>query len=444
MAATELERIEEARASLEKERIDALSAEKVNKQKITSIERQISQLNNLAEIEEPTIESKAIEILENGDPVDYIIGVYNRLHVGDTQIGKILLLSIACQSVLNSEGLQPKLSGASGKGKTHAAKAIYHLISDVGYKLEGSLSAKSLFYYSDLRPGTIVFSDDIRMSADLEDTLKRAMTNFQQKTMHRTVVSGEGIELEIPERITWWLTSVDSPYSDELLNRLFGLDVDDSSTLDDEVTRQQLSKAKRGDVSLPEDEDVKVCRAIIHIVKSQKLTVYVPFAEYIEWHGSGDRRNLPRFLDLIKSFAALRFKQRFEFGQNEIVARLKDFDDAKALYEEGKAGQTTKLTKAELRFVKWVVGKGPISINEIVKQYIKPNEGQYTPEAIRKLIEGTRAGKGLVDKVPGMLVHGSGGRGDEKKYEIPSFEDGGRLEIVSLKPEAYELFREAI
>lgn len=201
-------------------------------------------LDNLAEIEDPAIKSKAIEVLRNGDPVDYMIRVYNRLHVGDTQIGKILLLSIGCQSVINSEGLQPKLSGPSGKGKTHAAKSIYHLIPDLGYKLAGSLSAKSLFYFPDMKPGTIVFSDDITMSSDLEDTLKRAMTNFQQKTKHRTVTRDGYAELEIPERTTWWLTSVDSQYSDELLSRLFGLDIDDSSNQDDEVTKQQLKSAK--------------------------------------------------------------------------------------------------------------------------------------------------------------------------------------------------------
>ena len=87
-----------------------------------------------------------------------------------------------------------------------------------------------------------------------------------------------------------------------------------------------------------------------------------------------------------------------------------------------------------------MVGKGPLSINDIVKEYLKPNGGQYTSEAIRKMLEGKRDGKGLTDKVPGMLVHGSGGKGDEKRYEIPSFEDGSSLEIVSLKQEAYEKF----
>jgi hypothetical protein len=387
-------------------------------------------LDNLAEIEDPAIKSKAIEVLRNGDPVDYMIRVYNRLHVGDTQIGKILLLSIGCQSVINSEGLQPKLSGPSGKGKTHAAKSIYHLIPDLGYKLAGSLSAKSLFYFPDMKPGTIVFSDDIRMSSDLEDTLKRAMTNFQQKTKHRTVTRDGYAELEIPERTTWWLTSVDSQYSDELLSRLFGLDIDDSSNQDDEVTKQQLKSAKVGDVPLPEDEDVKVCRAIIHIVKSQQFKVDIPFADYIVWHASGDRRNLPRFLDLIKSYAAFRFMQRYVFEENEIFANLEDFDDAKALYEEGKAGQTTKLTKAELRLVQWMAGKGPLSINAVVSDYKKPNGDQYSQEAIRKIIEGKRDGKGLTDKIPGMLVTGSGGKGDEKKYEIKSFDDSSSLEIV--------------
>jgi hypothetical protein len=305
------------------------------------------------------------------------------------------------------------------------------------------LSAKSLFYYPDMKPGTIVFSDDIRMSADLEDTLKRAMTNHQQKTAHRTVTRDGYTELEIPERTTWRLTSVDSPYSDELLNRLFGLDIDDSSNQDDNVTRQLLRNAKIGEVSLPEDEDVKVCRAIIHMVKNKQFKIDVPFANFIVWHGSGDRRNLPRFLDLIRSFAAFRFIQRFAFQDNEIFASLEDFDDAEALYEEGKAGQTTKLTKAESRSVQWMVGKGPLYINAIVSDYRKSNGGQYSQEAIRKIIEGTREGKGLIDKIPGMLIHGSGGKGDEKKYEIKSFDDSSSLEIVSLKMEAYERFSES-
>jgi len=436
----ELQRIQAERADLEKKLNEACGEKKIDKQYIESLDRRLKQLDKLAEIEDPIIKAEALDILKNGDPVEYILNVYSRLHVGDIQIGKVLLLSIANQSVLNSEGLQPKLSGASGKGKTHAAKAMFHLIPDVGYKLEGSLSAKSMYYFPDLKPGTVIFSDDIRINADLEDTLKRAMSNFQQPTLHSTIIRESYAELEIPERIAWWLTSVENPYGDELLNRLFGLDVDDSVDQDEAVTKQQLERAKYGDVALPEDDDVKVCRAIINEVKKKLFKVIIPYSDYIVWKGAGDRRNLPRFLDLIKGFAALRFMQRSEIFDDEILASLKDFEDAKALYEQGKTGLATKLTKAEQRLVGWMVGKGPLSINDIVKEYLKPNGGQYTSEAIRKMLEGKRDGKGLTDKVPGMLVHGSGGKGDEKRYEIPSFEDGSSLEIVSLKQEAYEKF----
>jgi hypothetical protein len=236
---------------------------------ISKLSKDQDRLEQVYTIEHSSIKAAATELMKYSDPVDYIIKVYNRLHIGDTGIGKVLLLSIACQSVLNSEGLQPKLSGSSGKGKTHAAKTVLHLVPDVGYKLEGSLSAKSLFYHPNLQAGTVVFSDDVRINDDLEDTLKRSMTNFQQKTHHITVINGKSKTLEIPERITWWMTSVDNPFSDELLNRLFGLDVDDSADQDSLVTQQQLNQAKYGEVAFPDDEkDIQICRAIIHMVKS--------------------------------------------------------------------------------------------------------------------------------------------------------------------------------
>ena len=147
-----------------------------------------------------------------------------------------------------------------------------------------------------------------------------------------------------------------------------------------------------------------------------------------------------RHFDIPRSFKA---RPTTDFAKENIfnvLAGYIDFEDAKALYEQGKTGLATKLTKAEQRLVGWMVGKGQLSINKIVSDFKKPNGKPYTHEAIRKTLEGKRDGKGLTDKVPGMLVHGSGGKGDEKRYEIPSFEDGSRLEIVSLKPEAYEEF----
>ena len=54
------------------------------------------------------------------------------------------------------------------------------------------------------------------------------------------------------------MTSVDNPFSDELLNRLFGLDVDDSVNQDSAVTKQQLYQAEFGEVSFPEDGMISI------------------------------------------------------------------------------------------------------------------------------------------------------------------------------------------
>lgn len=384
------------------------------------------------------------DVMNNGDPVEFIISVYNKYHQGDTNLGKILLLSVANQSVINSEGIQPKLSGTSGKGKTHAAKTMRSLMPQE-WILEGSLSAKALFYSPDLKSGTLVFSDDVRMSLDLDDTLKRSMSNFQQKTIHRTLDGNRTYqEVEIPERICWWMTAVNSDYSDELINRLFDLGVDESPELDKDVTEHQLTQAATGELALPIDEDVEVraCREIIRQIKSQLFKVIIPYAKDIVWNGGSDRRNLPRFLSLVMGFTVLRHWHRLEDGDNVYFSNLQDFKDAVKIYSDREENLITKLTNSELRFVKWAAGR-ELTINEIVAQYQKPDGNQYTYEAIRKMICGSGERKGLKEKLPGLLEVPK--IGSQCAYIIPSLEVLENMSgLVSLKPGTEEFYKDLV
>lgn len=374
-------------------------------------------------------------ILENGDPVEFIMKTFNKYHIGDRQLGTVMLLSVANQSIINSEGIQPKLSGASGKGKTHAAKTMYALLPDYR-KIEGSLSAKSLFYSDDLKEGTVIFSDDVKIGADLEDTLKRAMSNFQTPTIHRTLNGNrEYEELAIPARICWWMTAVDSPYSDELNNRLYDITVDSSVDTDKEVTNQQLNDAATGRNTFPDpkDEDVRVCREIILSIQMGTFKVIIPFANRIIWNGSNDRRNLPRFLDLIKGFTVMRHWKRKEESDNVYLADIQDYYDAVALMGSNEEELSTNLTGAEIRFIKWAGGKGFISINDVLSSYFKEDGTQYTHETIRKMVFGTARKKGLLSKVPGMTEKQDG---QERKFSIPRFETIKKVNsLVSLAEE---------
>jgi hypothetical protein len=425
-----------------KKRFDELD-EKIKKNHDTKcidewegLNKQIKKMEKSLKLLDLDINKKAFDILQNGDPVEHIINLYNKMHIGDTAIGKILLLSVANTCISNSEGLQPKLSGPSGKGKTHAVNAIFHLIPDDDYKLEGSISAKSLFYNKDLVDGMVIFSDDIEMDTNLESTLKRAMTNFQKKTFHQTLDKDRNFKTTmLPKRISWWLTAVNTDYSDELINRLFDFSVDDSAEQDEEVTKMIFKNAALGIEALPDDEETMICRAIIHIIKRQLFKVIIPFGEDIRWNIKGDRRNPSRFVSLVMGFAVFRYMQRVETGDGAILADIKDYEDAKALYEVGKANQASKLTNAELSLIEWMGKQGKeLSINDIVAGYKKKNGDQYTYSAIRKLLNGEnyKNKKGLIDKLPGIKIIESG---NETKYQIGEFKkfEG---EAVSLKGQA--------
>ncbi len=246
------------------------------------IKRRLDKLTKKLDNLDLDVYREAFRVLESGDPVSYIMDVYNRLHLGDTALGKVLLLSVINTVIENSEGLQPKLSGESGKGKTHAANAMFHLIPDMPYKYEGSLSAKSFFYNPDLVDGMIIFSDDIEMNADLENTLKRSMGSFQKNTHHATLDKDRKFkQTQLPKRITWWLTAVNTDYSDELVNRLFDVTVDESAEMDKRVADQIFANAEDGAKALPEDDEVKVCRAMLHIIKKQLFKAKIPFGRRI-------------------------------------------------------------------------------------------------------------------------------------------------------------------
>jgi hypothetical protein len=421
------------RLKAERVKIAEMIEKEMNPDPIMDMNRSLEIIDNLLEIKDLAIESRALEIMTQEDPVEYMMDVYKRLHVSDKFLGKIMFLSIANQSAKSTDGIQPKLTGLSGKGKTHSAKSVYHLIPDVGYKITGSLSAKTLFYHPNLMPGTIILSDDVKMSDDLDSTLKQIMSNFQEPTIHRTVIKQLYGELTIPPRIALWMTSVNTDFSDELINRLYDQNVDESPETDDAVTKQRTERAVTAEEAFPVDEEVKICRAIIHMVKCKLFKVKIPYAREIVWKGSSNRRNYNRFLDLVQGFAILRFMQRREESPGVILASIKDFKDAKDLYDATSETQITKLTKAERKLAGWLASKGAKTINEVVKEYLKEDGSKYTYTAIHKHFKGNKGRGGLLDKVPGLLKMDKEG---EEAYLLTKLEEIAVGSIVSLNPEA--------
>lgn len=336
---------------------------------------------------------EAEDILLNGDPVKYLLDTFSEMHKGDYNTAMVLLVAIATQSILNSDGIQPSLSGESGKGKSHVCKTILHMLPKK-YWIDSSLSGKAPFY-SDFKSGMIVFSDDTTISEELESTIKRATSDFQEDTTHTTVSTNrKGATLTVPKRISWWLANVDTTMSMQALNRQFGVTIDESPEMDDEVTKLQLKKAETGELKYPITDEVLICREILRIIKETLFVVKIPFAGNIVWTGGANRRNLNIFLDILRAFTILRFKQRVVCDDNAIEATIEDYNDATQLYFYRAETQTTKLNDNELKLMHIMAASGDMDSNGL-QEIMKKSQSQ-----IYYWMHGRNGKGGLLSKAP--------------------------------------------
>lgn len=291
---------------------------------------------------------RALRILREGDPLAFLLDTFNREHVGDRTVAECLVMSLASQSVANTNGLHVAVSGNSGKGKTHACATMQNLVPDA-YKLMGTVSDKALYYDDDLRPGTVLLFDDVSLSDDLQEVLKSATTNFRQPIEHRTLTTERKLRVcTIPERCVWWLAKVEDMGDDQVMNRMLTVWIDDSVEQDKRVLEHMKEVEATGPLST--EEDVLVCRAIWEAIKEEVLPVRIPFARRIQFSTTQNRRNPGMLFDLIKCRARLFYLQRDRGEDGAVIARPEDFAAAAKLYSalSGTAGgQETKLTKNE-------------------------------------------------------------------------------------------------
>ncbi|MDK2974742.1 MAG: hypothetical protein PWP08_1113, partial [Methanofollis sp.] len=308
----------------------------------------------------PAGRERATEILTTGDPLAFLLDTFNREHVGDRIVAECLIMSIASQSVENTNGLHVSVSGTSGKGKSHACTTMLKQVPET-YRLAGSVSNKALYYNEDLRPGTVFLFDDVSLSDDLQEILKAATANFRESIEHQTVTADRKLQVcRIPERCVWWLARVEDPGDDQVMNRMLAVWIDDSAEQDERVLAHMKDREAGEAGGCGEDPDLPVCRAIWEILKGERLHVSIPYARSVHFSVTTNRRNPGMLFDLIKASALLnRFRrERIEGG---IRADRSDFETAARIYAtiNGESGgQETKLTKNESAALETVEAMG--------------------------------------------------------------------------------------
>jgi len=295
----------------------------------------------------------AEQILGRGEPIKYIMKTIEKKHVGDEFTEEGICISIAGQCCLNTAGIQIVVNGESGSGKSDGTKKHLHLVPKK-WKRSTSLSAKAL-YYMDLKPGMIIFSDDVNMDPELEEVFKQSTTNYQEYTFRTSVKDQERHTISIPPRINLFLTCVQSNVSDQTLNRQLVFETDDSLEQKRKIFELQRRMEVEGINPLEVTLRVLICRRIYAKLKENMFNVRIPFADRIDILDKSNSRIFPMLCDMIKGYAIFKWKQRKIDENGNLLAEIEDFERAKILFNSRVENTVTKLTQVETTIVKDIV-----------------------------------------------------------------------------------------
>lgn len=374
-------------------------------------------------------------LLNESDAFNFILETWQLRHVGDEIVGKNCLCAAASTYISNTNvGSHLKPSGESGKGKSSGIETFLECLPPRKY-ISGSMSAKSAFYDNRLKPGMIRYCDDAHLNDDMIATVKQSTSNFQKPTEHHTVKLQESHTCLIPERVSWWFTSVDSFDDDQLANRFLNADVDGSAAQDKAVADFILKSEKA--LFSESDEDIQVCRCVYDMLDDQTYNILIPYAECIEWNNPENRRNLTKFLDMIRAVAFYNIKQResmtIKNGQETVYfATIDDYFRALEIYQVNAGKNATNLSEKEMKIFQFFaanVGK-PMKLKDIAKKI------KQTEQSAKNTMEGREKNGGLLAKIIGLsseqvsdTVTGSDGITRSTRYNTYTYTGTNDLKI---------------
>jgi hypothetical protein len=330
-----------------------------------TMERSGAQFDEIATV--PEI-GEAEEILSNGDIMGYFLNEFRQLHAGQEIACRVVVLTSVCQNVIHSNGIHPKPSGVRGCGKSSAISAALRLLPSAYVHTE-SFSPKALFYDDTLLPGTIIFSDDTTPGEDTVGLLKATISRFHEGNNYKTVVHQQPKILKIPSETVFILTSVQESDDDQMRDRQYLIPLEKNEETNKNFVKFLSERAKTGEYVVQDSPGVRVCRALMEVVKGKRYRVVVPFADRIVFCEAAmpEYRAINMFYDFLFSHAALYHRQREHEerdGLISVTATETDFYAALEFFPPRQSEWGMKLTKTEKMIFDLIQAAGSFGINE--------------------------------------------------------------------------------
>jgi len=282
----------------------------------------------------PEILAKAMAVLENHDPFDYMVEVAQLIHAGDEDAIKVEWIS-ALNAKISRRPINTWQLGGSGKGKSHLKYTVLQLLPDEYFEVFTSASPKSLFYYvkeygEDALDGVLLYIDEVEASQFTLPMLRSLTGQTEITPRHLSVYDAELLDLKIKGKRAVWFTSVKTFGTEQIRNRFIHLNPDETAEQDERIFQLEDEEALE-DVGIPE-EPFQVAKAITKIIveSTKDLPVFIPW--HIKWPFKRRRWLYPIFLSFIRVIAKARFKHRQINSEGYLIPEREDFELAKQLW----------------------------------------------------------------------------------------------------------------
>ncbi|MFC1648874.1 hypothetical protein ACFL1B_05430 [Nanoarchaeota archaeon] len=370
--------------------------------------------------------TETVSLLKSPKLIHSLMRELNKKVVGEEKTKLALIIHAAHIWVRNPElKLHLCINSESNAGKSHTAKKVFDLFPEDKKVYRNKLTPEVFTYWQTSNPQhswdcKLLMLDDVKESLMNADTFK---TMLSEGSIATVVKEQKAVDIEIKGKPNVILTTAENKASAEVENRFNFIAMDESSEQTIEIMKRQATTSAKGQADAYEPLVLKA------LEKLEPVDVVIPYGEML-WGllPSGNikaRRDFPRFLELIKSSAALHQFQRERDENGRVLADGYDYEVARSVIQSLDLSEDLAVTSHNLKkaydYAKELYkSKGYFTIQEIASFAPFVEERQWR-RYLRELsdkgflkIELEKPEKGRPFQVFTPL--------DKTTYSLPSFE----------------------
>ena len=300
------------------------------------------------------IREEALKIINNGKLFEELINSISLTHEGNMDLKKQLILILA--SVFIDAPVHTELNADTGVGKTDIiAETSKNFPNDYVHVLR-TVSPKNIYYdresYGDYN---IIVFDDVVLTDSIIEVIKELADNNKKVKELKTVYDGKSQTFTLPGKFLVILTYAKSNPDEELLNRLYKLNIiikekNEKSNIKHAIKDNALINADSNKLI---DRTRYIMQAAIQYLVEQEIQVFNPFVTLFD-PTTFSNRNIKAFVSLVKSrsfFHTNDLKAVKIMGQKIYIGSYKDYEEVVNMWADSSEVQKYKLNSKQIRIL---------------------------------------------------------------------------------------------